>query len=115
MAKNLNSFHENAAKACKNLMNASQHIGYFIEKQTSEQVENNRLRLQVAIDVIRWLAFQACAFRGRDESKEFPNRGNFLQLIKLLACYNEKVWMISFYLLCLYAFSYNFLLIKINI
>ena len=53
VGKNLNSFHRNAVKACNDLMNASQHIGYFIEKQTSEQVESNRLRLQVTIDVIR--------------------------------------------------------------
>ncbi|XP_058740888.1 uncharacterized protein LOC131613191 [Vicia villosa] len=31
----------------------------------------------------------ACAFRGHDESKESLNQGNFLQLIKLLACYND--------------------------
>ncbi|XP_071932919.1 uncharacterized protein [Coffea arabica] len=72
-------------------MYASQHIGTFIEKQSFEQVEINRLRLQVSIDVVQWLALQGCAFRGRDESEKSLNRGNFHQLIKLLASYNDKV------------------------
>ncbi|XP_062118994.1 uncharacterized protein LOC133832699 [Humulus lupulus] len=71
-------------------MNASIHIRGFIEKQTSEQIENNRLRLQVTIDVVKWLALQACAFQGRDKSKESINRGNFHELLKLLASYNDK-------------------------
>ncbi|XP_071911753.1 uncharacterized protein [Coffea arabica] len=91
VGKNPNSFHRIAVKACNDLMNASQHIGTFIEKQSFEQVEINRLRLQVSIDVVRWLAFQGCAFRGRDESEKSLNRGNFHQLIKLLASYNDKV------------------------
>ncbi|XP_071923119.1 uncharacterized protein [Coffea arabica] len=32
-----------------------------------------------------------CAFRGQDESEKSLNRGNFHQLIKLLASYNDKV------------------------
>ncbi|XP_062118812.1 uncharacterized protein LOC133832491 [Humulus lupulus] len=63
----------------------------FIEKQTYEQIENNRLRLQVTIDVVKWLALQACAFRGRDESKESINWRNFHEFLKLLASYNDKV------------------------
>ncbi|XP_027166505.1 uncharacterized protein LOC113766520 [Coffea eugenioides] len=91
VGKSPNSFHRIAVNACNDLMNASQHIGTFIEKQSFEQVEINRLRLQVSIDVVRWLAFQGCAFRGRDESEKSLKRGNFHQLIKLLASYNDKV------------------------
>ncbi|XP_062118723.1 uncharacterized protein LOC133832387 [Humulus lupulus] len=40
--------------------------------------------------VVKWLAFQACAFQGRDQSKESINRGNFHELLKLLASYNDK-------------------------
>ncbi|XP_071933861.1 uncharacterized protein [Coffea arabica] len=66
VGKRPNSFHRIAVKACNDLMNASQHIGTFIEKQS-------------------------CAFQGRDESEKSLNRGNFHQLIKLLASYNDKV------------------------
>jgi hypothetical protein len=36
-------------------------------------------------------AFQGCAFRGHDETPDSKNRGNFLEMIKLLASYNDKV------------------------
>ncbi|XP_052620868.1 uncharacterized protein LOC111892149 [Lactuca sativa] len=41
--------------------------------------------------IVRWLTFQACALRGHDESPNSKNRGNFLQLLKLLASYNDEV------------------------
>lgn len=41
--------------------------------------------------VIRWLTFQACPFRGHDESPDSINQGNFLELMKLLASYNKDV------------------------
>ncbi|XP_040988959.1 uncharacterized protein LOC121236577 [Juglans microcarpa x Juglans regia] len=44
-----------------------------------------------SIDVVRWLAFQGCAFRGHDETPDSKNRGNFLEMLKLLASYNDKV------------------------
>ncbi|CAL5397421.1 unnamed protein product [Camellia sinensis] len=43
------------------------------------------------MDVIKWLTFQTCAFRGCDERHESNNRGNVIELIKLLASYNEDV------------------------
>ena len=51
----------------------------------------NRLCLKTSIDAIRWLAFQTCAFRGHDESSKSQNRGNFLEMVELLASYNEEV------------------------
>ncbi|XP_071712866.1 uncharacterized protein [Rutidosis leptorrhynchoides] len=38
-----------------------------------------------------WKKFQACAFRGRDETRDSKNRGNFLGLLKLLASYNDEL------------------------
>ena len=52
---------------------------------------NNRLRLKTLIDTVRWLTLQACAFRGHDESSKSRNQGNFLELLKLLASYNDEV------------------------
>ncbi|XP_028055193.1 zinc finger MYM-type protein 1-like [Camellia sinensis] len=62
-----------------------------VEKQTSIQIARNCLQLKTSIDVIKWLTFQACAFRGRDERHESNNRGKVIELIKLLAFYNEDV------------------------
>lgn len=47
--------------------------------------------LKTTVDSVRWLAFQACAFRSHDESSDSKNQGNFIELIKLLAAFNEKV------------------------
>ncbi|KAG8384074.1 hypothetical protein BUALT_Bualt04G0080200 [Buddleja alternifolia] len=38
-----------------------------------------------------WLTFQACALRGNDESIDSLNRGNFIELVKLLGSYNSSV------------------------
>jgi len=37
------------------------------------------------------LTFQGCPFRGHDESPDSLNRGNFLEMVKLLASYNTEV------------------------
>ena len=47
--------------------------------------------MKTSIEAIRWLAFQGCSFRGRDESKTSTNRGNFLELLSFIATYNDKV------------------------
>ncbi|XP_025627819.1 uncharacterized protein [Arachis hypogaea] len=62
-----------------------------LDRHSDETIANNHLRLKTSIDAIRWLTFQACAFRGDDESPEFLNRENFIELIKLLASCNQNV------------------------
>jgi hypothetical protein len=54
-------------------------------------MENNQLQLKTTIDGIRWLALQACAFKGYDESSNSKNQGNCIELIKFLASYNDNV------------------------
>ena len=54
-------------------------------------MENNRLRLKTTIDSVLWLAFQACAFRGHDESSNSKNQGNCIELIMFLASYTDNV------------------------
>jgi len=71
-------------------INLSILIKCYLNK-TSQQILNNWLCLKVSIDVVKWLKFQACAFRGHDESVGSKNRGNFLEMIKLLASYNEEM------------------------
>jgi hypothetical protein len=91
VGKDPNSPHKNAVKCCEDLMNQSQHITKLVEKQTSQETENNCLRLKASVDSVQWLAFQACAFRGHDERPDSKNQGNFIELIKLLATYNDDV------------------------
>ncbi|KAK4589307.1 hypothetical protein RGQ29_020060 [Quercus rubra] len=69
----------------------SPHKIALIEKQTPKELENNRLRLKTLVECARWLAFQACAFRGHDESLDSINRGNFIELIKFTSTFNDKV------------------------
>ena len=47
--------------------------------------------LNTSINAVRWLTFQACSLRGHNERSDSTNRGNFLELIKLLASYIEHV------------------------
>jgi hypothetical protein len=45
--------------------------------------------LKASIDVVRVLAFQGVAFRGRDERVSSTNCGNFLEILGLMISYNE--------------------------
>jgi hypothetical protein len=46
-------------------MNQLCHIENVIAVKDKEKLERNRLRLKVSIVAVKWLAFQACAFRGK--------------------------------------------------
>ncbi|KAL4643588.1 hypothetical protein ACB092_02G103700 [Castanea dentata] len=72
-------------------MNYSGHIDKLVEKQTSKEIENNRLRLKTLRECARWLAYRTCAFRSHDESLDSKNRGNFIELIKHTLTFNENV------------------------
>ncbi|XP_075669826.1 uncharacterized protein LOC142639551 [Castanea sativa] len=72
-------------------MNLSQHIQKVLENFNSDQIASNRLRLKASIDVVKVLAFQGLAFRGRDESSDSINCGNFLEILDLVVSYNEYV------------------------
>ncbi|KAM6540555.1 hypothetical protein CsatB_005002 [Cannabis sativa] len=89
--KDINSPHRNAEKALADLMNQPSHVARRFANFTSQEIAENRLRLKTLIEGIRWLAFQACPFRGHDESKTSINRGNFLELLSFISSYNDKV------------------------
>jgi hypothetical protein len=67
------------------------HIENVIAAKDKEKVERNRLRLKVSVAVVKWLAFQACAYRGHDESAQSKNKGNFLEMVDLLAEFNPEI------------------------
>ena len=47
--------------------------------------------MNALIEAIRFILKQGLPFRGHNESKDSDNRGNFLQLLEVLANFNEKV------------------------
>jgi hypothetical protein len=61
------------------------------ENFTYEQIANNRLQLKASIGVVRVLAFQGVAFRGRDESVDSMNRENFLEILNLMVSYIDQI------------------------
>ncbi|CAK8544459.1 unnamed protein product [Lathyrus sativus] len=91
IGKNPCSPHNNAMKACQDLLNQDGRIRNIIQGQSSIEIMKNRLRLKTSIDIVCWLTFQACVFRGHDESKKLLNQDNFFELIKLLVGYNDEV------------------------
>ncbi|KAM3214800.1 hypothetical protein ACQJBY_067016 [Aegilops geniculata] len=85
------SAHNFAVRCYENLRNRINHVDEVMKKQTKKRVLDARLRLKTSIDAMRWLMFQACPFRGNDESEDSKNQGNFKEMIKLLASYNKDV------------------------
>nr|GMD36538.1 zinc finger MYM-type protein 1-like [Ipomoea batatas]GME09058.1 zinc finger MYM-type protein 1-like [Ipomoea batatas] len=53
IGKDLTSPHRNAEKACADLMNQQSHIAQHIEKFTSQEIVENRLRLRTSIEATR--------------------------------------------------------------
>jgi hypothetical protein len=58
---------------------------------SKQQQEDNKKRLNVTIDAVRFLINQNLAFRGHDESSHSDNRGNFLELTGLLFKYHDPI------------------------
>jgi hypothetical protein len=90
MESDCGSAHRYSVQCYNNLKNQPCHIEHVVEKQSDEDIRKNRLRLRTSIDAIRWLAFQACSFRGHDESDDSMNQGNSLEMVKLIASYDEE-------------------------
>ena len=80
-----------ATRAYQDLLNQNCHIRSVLEMQSPYQIIKNQLRLKTSIDIVNFLSLQACAFRGHDETTESRNQSNFLEMIKLIASYNDEV------------------------
>ncbi|XP_073138186.1 uncharacterized protein [Henckelia pumila] len=89
-----NSRHSFAMRKWGDLKNLDRHIDRRLEKQSSEQIERNRLLLKVSIESVKFLAMKGCAFRGHDESVDSKNRGNYMELITLLGRMNPKIGIV---------------------
>lgn len=85
------SHHNNTVRDCHAILDQPNHIVNIMEVQSNKEKERDTLRLRTSIAVVQWLTFQSCAFRGHDETPESRNRGNFIELIKLLAEFNPEI------------------------
>ena len=85
------SHHNNAVRECQAILNQPNHIENIFEVATDREKEKNRLRLRTSIVAVKWLTSQSCAFRGHDETAQSKNRGNFVEMIQLLADFNPEI------------------------
>ncbi|TVU15276.1 hypothetical protein EJB05_38787, partial [Eragrostis curvula] len=85
------SFHNTARKRCDNLLKPDQSIKISFNKMSSVSKERHLIRLNTSIKAVRYLLHQGLAFRGHDESEESIKKGNFKELVRLLAEENDKV------------------------
>ncbi|XP_071741139.1 uncharacterized protein [Rutidosis leptorrhynchoides] len=91
-AKGFNKWKKiNCGKDCAFIKMKVGHIENVIEKQTTQEIMDNRLRVKISVEIIKRLTMQACALRGHDERPCSMNRGNFLELLKFLSSYNKEV------------------------
>ncbi|XP_073133535.1 uncharacterized protein [Henckelia pumila] len=74
-----NSAHKKTLSKCQDLLNQEQHIETSLARSSEQNRQNYRV-----------------PFRGHDESQNSINQGNFLELLKFLACHNEEVRRVSF-------------------
>ena len=86
-----NSPHNKAMKSLEGLQNVTRHIDKVINSQSLEEVKKNKLRLKATIESVRWLSLQACALRGHDESSTSHNRGNLIEMVKLMGRMNVDI------------------------
>jgi hypothetical protein len=85
------SVHNNTVKECHTLLHQPNHIANVYAVTSDLVKERNHLRLRTTIVVVKWLTSQSCALRGHDEMPKSKNRGNFIELVKLLAEFNPEI------------------------
>lgn len=63
----------------------------MLVKKNNDIVTKNRKIVKSLIDVVSFLGMQELSFRGHDESVTSPNRGNYIELVTLLAQHNTHL------------------------
>jgi len=91
-------------------MNQSQDILNLVDKQVSQEFENNHPCFKAIINTVWWLAFQSYDFRSHDEIRGSKYQGNFIKLLKLIRSHNDKLYRLILKMLLVKMF--NTLLIK---
>ncbi|XP_016460481.2 uncharacterized protein LOC107783963 [Nicotiana tabacum] len=80
----VNNLHHKCFNNMLDLSNQSQSIQADFEKQSDQQKTEYLIRLNVSIDVARFLLNFGLSFRGHDESESSTNKGLFLGLLEWL-------------------------------
>ncbi|KAL6582809.1 hypothetical protein OROMI_004887 [Orobanche minor] len=91
----VSSFHNRAFKNCEDLMRQDRSIAVAFHKHSVTTKNEYRVRLNASTDACRYLLNQALPFRGHDEPEKSLNRGNFLEIIKLIRNQNEIVCKVT--------------------
>lgn len=66
-------------------------IAHRLETSRLQQIQSNRHYLSSIVQALLFCAHQEIALRGHDESENSANRGNFLELLHLLAKHDSVV------------------------
>lgn len=61
------------------------------KRRKEKQIANNRAILKRLLDIVLFLGKQSLPLRGHDESSKSANRGNFLELVDLIAKYDPTL------------------------
>jgi hypothetical protein len=87
----VDSAHNAAQERYNSYLTPSMAIDNRIIEVGSEEKQLYKIHLTYSLRCLRFLLNQGLAFRGHNESEDFRNRGNFLELLKWLASNNEEV------------------------
>ena len=66
-------------------------VAHRLETGRLQQIQNNRQHLRTIIQALLFCAHQEIAFREHDEWENSTNRGNFIELLQLLAMHDTVV------------------------
>ena len=80
--------HLNTYTKWKGFLSGQSRVDKELKHQRDMEIEKNRKILERLLDCALFLAKQNLAFRGHDESSSSSNRGNFVELIHLVAKYD---------------------------
>ncbi|KAL7120128.1 hypothetical protein ACP275_02G104400 [Erythranthe tilingii] len=89
--KNWHNVHHQFYMTCQDLMNNKCHIDVPLANKTKESKREYYIRLRTTTKAISYLLRQGLALRGQDESNESLNKGNFVELIKVMAEDNDEI------------------------
>lgn len=78
-------------KALRKKSGQDASISTIIDKVYAEEVLENRAYIETLADTLRFTALQGIAQRGHRETKDAENKGNFLELLDLIAKHNKIV------------------------
>jgi hypothetical protein len=73
------------------IFSVSQTENTQTQKKKKNKKKKKKNKYKFLFSLAQWLAFQGCPFRCHDKNLDSKNRDNFLEMIQILASYNEKV------------------------